>query len=209
MLDWLWALAEILQNMGFWGLVLYWLGTVLTGLLLMPTAGWELMGGAIYGVPTAFLLITAAVWVILPVTLLLGRGIFRPWVDRLLARNLKARRTFAAIEEHGLILMALIRLSPLTPFGITNALLAVSHLPIWKITLASYLGMAPVSLFFIWAGAQAKSLTEASQIQTPMWMWVIGTLALVGVTTWITVKVGRVLNAVKLEEESENQARAL
>lgn len=79
---------------------------------------------------------------------------YRPDKDHSIAPMLKY------FEGNYFLLVALMRLSPIIPFAITNYLL--SSLPLKKISYlsASFLGMLPRTAVVFWAGTEASNILE-------------------------------------------------
>jgi uncharacterized membrane protein YdjX (TVP38/TMEM64 family) len=91
---------------------------------------------------------------------LLGRYLFR---DGFVARLTKKYSVFEAIdkalEDKGLRIMVLLRLSPIIPFNVLNYVSGVTAIKLWHYVIAC-LGMIPGTVLYVFLGASAGSLSE-------------------------------------------------
>ena len=78
-------------------------------------------------------------------------------------------RIDAAIGEQGAKLVFLLRLSPLIPFNLSNYFYGLTAVKFWPYVLASWIGMLPGTLLYVYlgtvgrAGLQAASGTDAGR----------------------------------------------
>ncbi len=121
----------------------------------------------------------------------MGRYIARGWVTRKIAGN----ATFTAIDEavaaEGWKIVGLARLSPVFPFNLLNYALGLTKVTLGQYFLASWIGMLPGTIMFVYVGSLAGSLASIGQPdggKTPMeWaLYGLGLLATVAVTVIVT-----------------------
>ena len=127
---------------------------------------------------------------------LISRFVVREKIASMARNNENFRRIDAAIGGQGAKLVFLLRLSPLIPFNLSNYFYGLTAVKFWPYVLASWTGMLPGSLLYVYlgtvgrAGLQAASGMDAGR--TPL------EFALLGVgfaaTVWVT-KIAR--NALK------------
>ncbi len=117
-----------------------------------------------------------------------------------LAREMVARRvagnpTFGALDEtvasEGWKIVGLTRLSPVFPFNLLNYAFGVTRVAPRDYILASWIGMMPGTLMYVYIGSLAGSLATLGaeqRVRTPAeWaLYVVGLLATVAVTVYVT-----------------------
>jgi uncharacterized membrane protein YdjX (TVP38/TMEM64 family) len=118
-------------------------------------------------------------------------------VTRYLARDRVARLArrhdkFAAIDEavgnKGWTVVALLRLSPLVPFSLSNYLYGLTAIAFWPYLLASWLAMLPGTVLYVYLGAAGRAVAGGTRKQSP-WEWALlaaGLVATVVVTVVLT-----------------------
>ena len=151
------------------GLVLYTVTFVLgAGLGFLPTYAQSILGGWVFGVaaglPAALVGFTGGG--------LLGyqvaRRVSNDRVEELIEANPKARAIREALVGRGpwrtLLVVALLRLPPNSPFALTNLVMATTGVPLPAFVAGTFLGMLPRTAVAV-ALAAAASATGAEDIQ--------------------------------------------
>eukprot|EP01113_Clastostelium_recurvatum_P009958 TRINITY_DN14866_c0_g1_i1.p1 TRINITY_DN14866_c0_g1~~TRINITY_DN14866_c0_g1_i1.p1 ORF type:complete len:289 (+),score=50.04 TRINITY_DN14866_c0_g1_i1:290-1156(+) len=95
---------------------------------------------------------------------LLGFYLSRYCMKNLLTKHIIQKRPtlkiiLSVIDDHSIKVAFLIRMVPI-PFGISNAVLGLSTIPIWKFMLGTVAGLLPFQLAFLYMGSTARSLAE-------------------------------------------------
>ena len=67
-----------------------------------------------------------------------------------------------SMKDSGFKLVFVMRLSPVLPFNLLNYLLSVTAVKLPHYVLASFIGMAPGTVFYVYIGATAASLANLS-----------------------------------------------
>jgi uncharacterized membrane protein YdjX (TVP38/TMEM64 family) len=93
-------------------------------------------------------------------------------------------------------MVGLLRLSPLFPFNLLNYSLGLTRVGLRDYVLASWIGMMPGTLLFVWLGAAAGDVAGAASGQRQRQpaeriLMVAGLLA----TVWVTVRITRLARA--------------
>ena len=139
------------------------------GLGVLPTYAQSILGGWVFGValglPAALVGFTGGG--------LLGyhvaRRVSKDRVEDLIARNPKARAIHDALVGRGpwrtLLVVALLRLPPNSPFALTNLVMATTGVPLPAFVAGTFLGMLPRTAVAV-ALAAAAAATGAEDIQT-------------------------------------------
>lgn len=96
------------------------------------------------------------------VSFLLGRYLLKNWVSRMSAKYETFEALTAAMEEKGLRIMVLLRLSPALPYNILNYLSAVTGISILEYTV-SLLALLPGTVLYVFLGASAGSLASTNE----------------------------------------------
>ena len=105
----------------------------------------------------------------------------------------------AAVGDHGLKLVILVRLSPLIPFNVLNYALGVTRVRLRDYALGSFLGMLPVTLLYVYVGSLAGELTSLARGATSGGLWqhtvqVVGLAATLAATIYVTRLARRALD---------------
>lgn len=162
-------LMVYLQEIGPIGLVILAVLYVFACVLLVPgsilTLGAGFLAAAAW--PENFLLalllatITVSVGSVTGATLafILGRTFARSWIESRIAGNAKFRALDEAIAQQGLKMVFLVRLSPALPFNIVNYALGLTRVRLRDYVLASWIGMLPGTVMYVYFGMGVQSVT--------------------------------------------------
>ena len=117
-------------------------------------------------------------------------------VGRYLARNAIARKIegnerFAAIDKavanEGWKIVGLMRLSPVFPFTLLNYAFGLTRVKLGHYVLASWIGMMPGTVMYVYLGSLAKAASGERTRTTGEWvLYGVGLLATVVVTVFVT-----------------------
>jgi uncharacterized membrane protein YdjX (TVP38/TMEM64 family) len=116
----------------------------------------------------------------------------RDKIEQTVGSNQKFKQIDRAIGEQGAKLIFLLRLSPLIPFNLSNYLYGLTAVKFWPYFLASWIGMLPSTLLYVYLGAAGKAGLNAAVGQSSgraPWEYAlfgIGLIATVVVTIWVT-----------------------
>jgi uncharacterized membrane protein YdjX (TVP38/TMEM64 family) len=91
---------------------------------------------------------------------LLGRYLLRDWVNKLSEKYEIFEALDAALNEKGLRIMVLLRLSPVIPFNVINYAAGVTGITFWEYTI-SLLALLPGTVLYVFLGASAGSLADS------------------------------------------------
>ena len=132
----------------------------LLALALLPTTLVALLGGYLAGMGS--LLFTVSTY--LPAAALgyaLGRWLRPAWLLAWLEARPGFADTLARLRTGGWKTVFWVRLSPVVPFGIGNLAMAWAGLPLRAVLVGSLPGMLPRTVLATYAGAQARSISQA------------------------------------------------
>jgi uncharacterized membrane protein YdjX (TVP38/TMEM64 family) len=189
--DWLKSFNDWARHLGPLGFVVFVAINALATVLFVP--GWPLTVGAgftfglVFGTAAASLGSTFGA----ALAFLIARSIARKNVEAMTKKNKKFQAIDLAIGEQGWKLIFLLRLSPVIPFNISNYVYGITAAKFWPYVLASWIGMLPGTLLYVYLGIIGKAGLEAASAggRRSDWQWValgVGLLATIIVTIWVT-----------------------
>ena len=168
-------------------LALYVLATV----CLVPGLILTLAAGAIFGLARGVALVSAGSVLGASAAFFIGRTFARDWTQQRIAAWPRFRALDGALGERGFWIVLLTRLSPLLPFNLLNYAYGVTAVRPRDYIAASWLGMLPATVLYVYAGSAAANLAQAlsGRVRTGRTgtvLWVVGLAATVAVTALVT-----------------------
>jgi uncharacterized membrane protein YdjX (TVP38/TMEM64 family) len=128
---------------------------------------------------------------------LAGRYLSRGWMLEKIALNEKIRAVDDAVSQEGWKMVALLRLTSIVPFSAMNYGLGLSRIRFRPYLLASWLGMMPGTLLYVYLGSLAGHLAGAGRPEKLWAEWALSALGLL-VTVWVSVRATQIVrNALK------------
>jgi uncharacterized membrane protein YdjX (TVP38/TMEM64 family) len=193
------AMADWFRDQGVLGLSLFVMGlSVLAGLALLPTYAQAIVCGWIFGLAAG---LPAAVLGFMGAAAIGYTIVRRCSADRavdLIEENPKARAVYRALAHRGFwrstLVVALIRLPPNSPFGLTNVLLGSLRVPVGCFLLGTLVGMTPRVAAAVVIGAGVSNPTQPLE-QSP-WVVTVGIVITVGVLVLLGRLARRALTAL-------------
>jgi uncharacterized membrane protein YdjX (TVP38/TMEM64 family) len=153
--------VEWFRALGPWALVPYVIIFVAASIFFIPISGMLLVAGTLYGFWMGYLLAAFSGLLSVAITYGLGKKLWRSRVEALRRDHPRFESIYEAISKHGPILVFLIRLNPLLPFGVLNYLFTVPKLDFRKYLLSSFLGMTPDIMLYLYVGQVGKGMLES------------------------------------------------
>ncbi len=187
------------QKLGIWGPFLIACFYIIAPVFLIPGSILTLGAGFLFGLAVGFAAVWSGAFLGACAAFLVGRTFLRNWVQA----KATGRPKFAAIDEaigrEGFKIVLLLRLSPLFPYNFLNYVLGLTKVSFRQYAVATFLGMVPVTLMYVYFGSAARSLAEVasgeSQVgglkQIVFWLGLVLTII---VTVFITRLAKRSLN---------------
>lgn len=166
----------------------------------LPVSVLTLGAGALFGIGPGFFLVWTGATLGACVSFLLGRHWMRTWVEKRLARYPMFAAIDAAVTVQGWRVVVLTRLTPLFPFALQNYAYGLMRVTFGEYALASWLGMVPGTLMFVYVGAVAGEAVKAGaagRTRTPAeWAFLgVGLLATIVVVMLVGRTAKRALDA--------------
>ncbi|CAM6089892.1 unnamed protein product [Calypogeia fissa] len=150
-------------DVGPWGPLVYALGYIPLTVLAVPASLLTLGGGYLFGLILGFITDSIGSAAGATAAFMVGRTIGRNFVASKLQDYPQFEAIALAIERQGFKIVLLLRMVPLLPFNMLNYLLAVTPISCYTYTLASWLGMMPMTLVLVYAGTTIKDITDFSR----------------------------------------------
>ncbi|MFP4283872.1 MAG: TVP38/TMEM64 family protein, partial [Opitutales bacterium] len=162
-----------------------------------------------FGLIWGFVLVSAGATLGAAAAFLIARHGARDWVAKRLAANAKAQEVDRAVSERGWKIVLLLRLSPVFPFNALNYILGLTGVRFWHYVLASWSGMLPGTLLYVylgWAGRRGlEAAADEGETRTMEMVYMgLGLLATLAVTVYVTRVARRALQA-RTDEEALNE----
>ena len=197
---WTAGLFEWLANAGPLGVAIYAAVFVVAAVCLVPGSILTIGAGVAYGLVWGTLIASTASAVAATAAFLVARTIARRRVAAWAQSDRRFAALDAAIGDHGLKLVILVRLSPLIPFNVLNYALGMTRVRLRDYALGSFLGMLPVTVLYVYIGSlagQLASLARGTAHGGPLGhvVYAVGLVATVVVTIYVTRLARRALDA--------------
>jgi uncharacterized membrane protein YdjX (TVP38/TMEM64 family) len=169
---------------GVGAFVLLQLLATLSGVL--PASLTAVAAGTIYGILPGFGIAATTTLVGAYLAFALSRSVFRPQIQRWIARNRKLQSLDEVVSVDGWRLVAMLRVSPVMPFSVTSYMLGLS-----RISLSDYLigtlASLPALLGYVSLGVVTDAGLAAwtgsdSPIRSAL--LIIGALAIIAMAVW-------------------------
>jgi uncharacterized membrane protein YdjX (TVP38/TMEM64 family) len=194
-------LLEWVQGAGLRGALLCGLAYIPAAVLFVPASVLTLGAGFVFGVAKGTVIVSLGSTAGAAAAFIVARTAGHDWVVGRLARYPAVDAIGRAVESEAFKVVLLTRLSPLFPFNLLNYAFGLSSVPFKTYVLASWIGMLPGTLMYIYLGSAALSvatLLSGELRRTPgqQAMFVAGLVATVAVTTIVTRAARRVLRGM-------------
>jgi uncharacterized membrane protein YdjX (TVP38/TMEM64 family) len=195
------AFLEWVQSAGPWGAVLFGLAYIPAAILFVPASVLTLGAGFVFGVARGAVIVSAGSTAGAAAAFIVARTVGRRWVAGRMARHPGLNAIGRAVESEAFKVVLLTRLSPLFPFNLLNYAFGLSSVPFKTYVLASWLGMVPGTLMYIYLGSAAQNLAallsgEVRRTPGQQVMFAVGLVATVAVTTIVTRTARRALREI-------------
>lgn len=185
--DWVRTFNAWVGQRGAWGYVIFIAAYALAAVLFFPGSLMTIGAGLAFGLWRGFAVVSAGATLGAAFAFLIARYFVREKVQAAAKNNPKFAAMDAAIGKEGWKMVALLRLSPLLPFNLSNYLYGVTKIGFWPYLAASWAGMLPGTFLYVYVGAAGKEASSGSGAGP--WKWALfgaGLVATVIVTIWIS-----------------------
>ena len=182
-----------IESAGPAGPIIFFILYVIATVFMLPGTILTLGAGVVFGVVKGSILVSLSSTAGATAAFTVGRYIARNRVERRIEANETFRAMNQAVGREGWKIVGLTRLSPVFPFNLLNYAFSLTRVSLRHYVLASWIGMIPGTILYVYIGSLAGSLAELARDGTgpprsPVeWtMYTIGLIATVAVTVVLT-----------------------
>ena len=167
----------------------------------IPGSALTLGAGAAFGLWKGFVLVSIASTLGACAAMLVGRYFLRDWVSRKLERFPVFGAVRRAVAAEGWKVVGLTRLSPVLPFTLLNYAYGLTDVPLGEYALASWIGMMPGTLLFVYLGAAAgEAARGGTHARSPLeWALFAAGLAATALAAWLVGRKAKAELAKRVE----------
>jgi len=134
---------------------------VLLEILAVPAIPLTMSAGAIFGPAQGTAMVSVSATLAATASFLIARYALRDRIGAVAEKYPKWRAIDDAIGEDSFRVVALLRLSPLLPFALSNYLYGLTSVKLRPYVLASWMGMLPGTFAYVSAGSVGRTMMEA------------------------------------------------
>ena len=182
---------ESIGNLGPWGPAAFILIYIVATVLFIPGSLLTLGSGVLFGVVGGSVCVSIGSVLGATCAFLTGRYLTRDWVSKQIENNQKFKAIDAAVASEGWKIVLLTRLSPIFPFNLLNYAFGVTQVSLRDYFFASWIGMIPGTVMYVYIGSLAGSLAALgsqgrSRTAAEWVLYGIGLLATIALTVYAT-----------------------
>jgi uncharacterized membrane protein YdjX (TVP38/TMEM64 family) len=189
--DWLVRILEWTQGLGVWGPIFVAALYIVACILFFPGSVLTLGAGFIFKLLVGTITVSIGSTLGACAAFLVGRTVGRSWISGKIAASEKFAAIDNAVGRQGFKIVLLTRLSPVFPFNLLNYAFGLTKVSFVKYALASWIGMLPGTVMYVYFGAGLRSLADAAagRVETGtagrLFFW-FGLVATIAVTIFVT-----------------------
>ena len=204
------SFLQRIESTGPWGPVLLAVVYVIACVLFIPGSILTLGAGFLFGVVTGTIAVSCGSVLGATAAFIVGRTLLRDWMEQKVAAYPRFRAVDRAVGENGFKIVLLTRLSPVFPFNVLNYAFGLTNVRLWQYVLASWIGMLPATVMYVYLGSALKSLADVATGKTSggtveTIFFLAGLVMAVIATVVITSVARRALNEAVSQHESPDQ----
>ena len=185
--DLLKAALDWIGKLGPWGPVIFVGLYVVATVLFVPGSVLTLGAGAVFGVALGSVCVSISATLGATAAFLVGRYLARDAIARKIEKNEKFTTIDRAVADEGWKIVLLTRLSPVFPFTLLNYAFGLTRVKLSHYVLASWLGMIPGTVMYVYLGSLVNVGAAHRQRTTGEWvLYRVGLLATIAVTIFVT-----------------------
>jgi pyruvate/2-oxoglutarate dehydrogenase complex dihydrolipoamide dehydrogenase (E3) component/uncharacterized membrane protein YdjX (TVP38/TMEM64 family) len=178
---------------------------VVATVLFIPGSVLTLGAGAVFGVALGSIYVSISATLGATAAFLVGRYLARDAIGRKIEKHEKFGTIDRAVADEGWKIVLLTRLSPVFPFTLLNYAFGLTRVKFSHYVLASWLGMIPGTVMYVYLGSLVNVGADQRQRTTSEWvLYGVGLLATVAVTVFVTRLARRAL-AKKIDSNAKTE----
>ncbi len=151
---------EWVQGIGPWGPLAIAAFYIPACVFLLPGSVITLAAGFLFGVGMGTVSVSVGSTLGACAAFLVGRTVVRGWVSKKIEANPRFAAIDKAVGREGFKIVLLTRLSPVFPFNFLNYAFGLTDVSFGRYALASWIGMLPGTLMYVYFGSTLRSMTE-------------------------------------------------
>jgi uncharacterized membrane protein YdjX (TVP38/TMEM64 family) len=185
--DWIQSLQDWVKGMGAAGMAIYGAIYVVAVVLFVPGIVLTLGAGFLFGLGWGIVVVSAASTTAAALAFLIARYFARDSIEKAARKNPKFAAIDRAIGKEGWKVVALLRLSPLVPFSLSNYLYGLTSVEFVPYVATSWAAMLPATVLYVYLGAAGRTIGQKTE-RSP-WEWAllaVGLAATAAVTVLLT-----------------------
>jgi uncharacterized membrane protein YdjX (TVP38/TMEM64 family) len=200
---------EWVRGLGAWGPVAWGAAYIPACLLFVPGSLLTLGAGFAFGVVRGTIAVSLGSTLGASAAFLTGRTLLRGMIEKRVAGNPRFRAIDQAVAAQGVKIVLLTRLSPVFPFNLLNYAFGLTRVRFRDYVLASWIGMLPGTVMYVYLGSAAGSLAELASGEVDGG-WAEQTLFFVGLAATVAVTLGltRLARSALAETDLDDAAEA-
>ncbi|HEX4440426.1 MAG TPA: TVP38/TMEM64 family protein [Thermoanaerobaculia bacterium] len=154
--DWLKAVETSIDGLGIVGPILYGLAYLVAELLMVPGAILMVGAGYLFGLAAGMAIVWLAATLAAALSFVIARRLARDRIERFARRHKKFAALDGAIAQGNWKIVALLRFSPVVPFGLSNYMYGLSRMRFAPYIAATALGMLPGTFLYVYLGTAGR-----------------------------------------------------
>ena len=198
--DWIASFQTWVKSLGPLGYLVYILAYVVACVTFIPASPLTLGAGAIFGFVEGAIVVIVGATLGATASFLLGRTIMRRKIEAMAAGNPKFRALDRAIAREGGKIVFLVRLAPVFPFAYINFAFGLTGVKLLSYVLATFLGIIPATLAFVYIADAATRTATADMNTTRLIINIIGVVIAIAVTAFVTRVALRAVRRAGIDE---------
>jgi uncharacterized membrane protein YdjX (TVP38/TMEM64 family) len=203
--EWLESFNVWVSGLGPKGMVVYVGVYVLATILFLPGSVITVGAGFLFGVVRGTLVVSAGSTIGASLAFLISRYLATQWVAEKAGASPRFKAIDRAIGSQGWKIVGLLRLSPAIPFNLSNYLYGLTSVRFVPYVIASWLGMLPGTVMYVYLGTAGRAgLDAAAGVTVRSWqqdaLLGVGLVATIAVTILITRIAKNALKEAELKE---------
>jgi uncharacterized membrane protein YdjX (TVP38/TMEM64 family) len=186
--EWLKHFQTYVRGLGAIGYVVYIAVYAVCVVAFIPASILTLGAGAIFGFAGGTIVVVIGATIGATLAFLLARTVMRRRIEEMTRNNAKFRALDRAIASEGMKIVFLVRLAVVFPFTYINFAFGLTAIPLWRYVLATFLGIIPTTMAFVFASSAAtKAATGETSNITKIVYITGGIIAII-----VSVLIGRI-----------------
>ncbi|MBA2662427.1 MAG: FAD-containing oxidoreductase [Bradymonadaceae bacterium] len=207
---WLLATTEFIQNMGVTGALIFAGAYILGTIFFFPGSILTIGAGFLFGLLGGVVVVSVASTLGALAAFFLGRYVAQDVVRKKIKDYPRFNAIYRAVGNEGFKVILLTRLVPVIPFNFLNYAFGLTDASWRQYLAASWVGMTPGTIAYVYIGAVAGSLTQAIAADgPPNWMsyglFALGGVAVVAATWLVTRRARQEFDKIVDEEARPEQ----